>query len=75
MNILKRYIKISRFEPKKSEGVYFLGSYIQPIEDILSAIDAELDDVNEQSIGAKIEFEIIKMEENDFKNLPEFGGY
>lgn len=72
--MIKRYIEISRYE-KNEKGEWLLGSYIQPVDEALSAIDAELDGIEDQNIGAKITLEIIEMEEEDYKKLPEFDGY
>jgi hypothetical protein len=49
-------------------------SYIQPIEELATAIEGELDGL---SIGEKItlDFEPIDMTEEEYNELPEFDGH
>jgi hypothetical protein len=48
------------------------GTYIQPITEIHNAIDGEFCDAD---IGTKLTIKLIEMDENEYKNLPEFSGH
>lgn len=66
-----------------SKGKYFIftlvgeGSYIQPLEGLMTALDGELDDFKGGYIGDKIaiELEIIEMTDEEYDALPEFPGW
>lgn len=62
------YIKITRSDTD--------GSYIQPLDDIQYAIDAELDGAAEWGEpGTKITLELVEMSEEEYEALPEFTGW
>lgn len=61
---MKRYAKITLPD-------LCVGSYIQPLEAIHEAIQAELDGCD---VGTKVQIEIIEMDEKDYGKLPEFQG-
>ena len=66
--MIKQYIKITH----NGEG----GGYIETPENILNALDGELDGFVEGSeIGESITLTIIEMEEDEYKTLPEFTGW
>jgi hypothetical protein len=50
------------------------GVYIQPVSEILNAIDGELDGVE---LGDKItiDFEPVELTDEEYNNLPEFMGH
>lgn len=66
-----------------NKGKYFRftlvgeGSYIQPLKDLMTALDGELDDFREGYVGDKmaIELEIIEMTDEEYNALPEFQGW
>ena len=52
------------------------GSYVQPLDSIMDAMDGEFDGVVESaSVGKKWTIEIIEMEEDEYNNSPEFTGW
>ena len=53
------------------------GSYIQPLEELMQCLDAELDAFKDGYIGDKItiELEIIDITEDDYNHLQEFQGW
>ena len=61
----KKYIKVSR------PG---MGSFTQPCEDI-GAVHHEVDELQWSEIGEKIVLELIEMDEEEYKKLPEFIGW
>jgi len=63
-NMITKYIKI------RLHG----GGYIQPIEELTTALDGELDGL---STGERItlDFEPIDMTEEEYNELPEFAGH
>lgn len=48
------------------------GSYVQPMDDVLEALDAELDVL---PVGDKLTIEIIEMSDDEYRRLPEFRGH
>jgi hypothetical protein len=68
---MSKYVKISR-----QEGDYKIGSYVQPIDKIADALDGEFDNFTEEaSVGDKIIFEVIEMDDAEYAKLPDFAGY
>jgi hypothetical protein len=66
--MMATYVKISR----PNIG----GSYIQPLDQLANAIDAEFDGVKEWAEpGEIISFEFIEMDDEAYKLLPEFDGW
>lgn len=64
----KRYIKITRNNDKQH--------YIETRENIMNAMDGELDGFLEGGeIGDSINLTIIEMEESEYEKLPEFTGW
>jgi len=54
------------------------GSYIQPVSELVSAIDADLDGwVECSAVGDKmtLTFEIVEMSQEEYDALPEFTGW
>ena len=53
------------------------GSYIQPLSDLMQAIDGELDELKCGYVGTKMtyEFEVIEMTDEEYNKLPEFQGW
>ena len=49
-----------------------IGGYIQPIKNIETAINGEMDGAE---VGNKWTLEIIEMSDEDYNKLPEFEGY
>lgn len=49
------------------------GSYIQRIEDVVYALDGELDDCTE--VGVSITFTVIEMTDEEYEKTPEFMGW
>ena len=74
---LKTYANIEHFELRDDGTEYLLGNYIQPIEEIGSAIDGEFDgwDYDGKETKFYLKLTPIKMSEKEYKNLPEFDGY
>lgn len=66
-----------------SKGKYFRftlvgeGSYIQPLADLMSCLDGELDHIKNGYVGDKvsIELEVIEMTDEEYDKLPEFTGW
>jgi hypothetical protein len=66
--MLKRYIKITHNNDKQH--------YIETQENIMNAIDGELDGFLEcREICDSINLTIIEMEESEYEKLPEFTGW
>jgi hypothetical protein len=63
---MARYAKISRPQPDCG------GYYVQPLGDLKSALDGELDGIE---IGEQILIEIIEMDEAAYADLPDFEGW
>lgn len=64
----KRYIKITYNDAEHG--------YIETKENIMSALESELDGLlNYGEIGDSINLTIIEMEESEYKKLPEFTGW
>jgi hypothetical protein len=53
------------------------GSYIQPLDDLMTALDGELDHIKAGYVGDKvtIELEVIEMTDEEYSALPEFQGW
>lgn len=53
------------------------GSYIQPIDDLLQALDGEVDDIRAGIVGTKIsiELEVVEMSDEEYEKLPDFTGW
>ena len=67
--MLKKYVKITR--PNAGPG-----GYIQPIDKMSEAFEAETDGILENwEVGDTLQFELIEMEEEKYKHLPEFCGW
>lgn len=61
------YAKISREDN---------GSYIQPLESIMDALDAEFDGVEQWAeVGDRISITFVEMSEEDYGKLEEFSGW
>lgn len=61
------YAKISREDN---------GSYIQPLETLMDAMDAEFDGVEQWAeVGDRIVITFVEMSEEDYENLGEFPGW
>lgn len=65
--MLKKYIKITNEE--------YGESYIETLENLMGALDGELDGIETAEVGWKLTLEIIEMKEADFNKLPEFTGW
>ena len=66
--MIKRYIKITHNNDNQN--------YIETKENIMNALDGELDGFLEGSeIGESINLTIIEMEESEYEKLPEFTGW
>lgn len=64
----KRYIKITYNDAEHG--------YIETKENIMSALESELDGLlNYGEIGDSINLTIIEMEESEYEKLPEFTGW
>ena len=61
---VKKYIKITRADER--------GSYVQPMEEVYSAIDGEFMD---GTLGSKITLELLEMTDTEYEKLPEFTGW
>jgi len=62
---MKKYIKASR------PG---MGSFMQPLEEI-GVIYEEVSEIQWGEVGEKLILELIEMEEEEYKKLPEFTGW
>jgi hypothetical protein len=53
------------------------GSYIQPLKDLMTALDGELDNIKSGCVGESvvIELEVIEMTDEEYNALPEFQGW
>lgn len=67
----KIFIKIIRYE-KIEDNWSLLGSYIQPVDKIDSAIDAEIDPICD---NWKLELVPVSMTQEEYDKLPDFAGY
>jgi hypothetical protein len=66
--MIKRYIKITHNNDEQN--------YIETRENIMNAMDGELDGFLEYGeIGDSINLTIIEMEESEYEKLPEFMGW
>jgi len=65
-------MKLKRFVQITLDGG---GSYLQPIEKILDAIEAEFDGHEYCEVGTKWTLEIVEMTQEDYDKLPEFEGH
>jgi len=66
--MIKRYIKITHNNDEQN--------YIETRENIMNAMDGELDGFLEYGeIGDSINLTIIEMEESEYEKLPEFTGW
>ena len=64
---MKKYVKIDRPE---------IGSYIEEFSNLMGALAAEFDGLEEYAeLGDIITLEVIGMEEEEYNNLPEFKGW
>ena len=61
---MTKYVKITNLEAD--------GSYIQPMDQVLQAVDGEIDDLNQP---VTLRFEAVEMTDDEFNALPEFSGY
>ncbi len=65
---MSKYVKIER----PSLGL----SYIQPVDQLLSAIDAEIvDAIDYTEEGEQFILTVVEMEDDKFASLPEFTGW
>ena len=51
--------------------------YVYPMDQLLGAIDAELDDLKEGSVGDKvsIKLEVVQMTDEQYEKLSDFSGW
>lgn len=59
-----KYIRITNVEAD--------GSYIQPVAELMQALDGELDDLSEP---VNLKFEAVERTDEEYENLPDFPGY
>jgi len=64
---MKKYVKIDRPE---------IGSYIEEFSNLMGALAAEFDGLEKYAeVGDILVLEVIEMEEEEYKKLPEFEGW
>jgi len=52
------------------------GSYIQPLESLMDALDAEFDGVEQWAeVGEKLIITFVDVDEEEYENLGDFGGW
>jgi hypothetical protein len=85
----KIYIKVERLEGRRINKVAkdikgnlvdmvnykSIGFYIQPLDQIQNAVDAEMNDIDPEDMEFKITLTPVLMTEEEYNNLPEFTGY
>lgn len=62
-----KYIQITRSD--------VTGNYIEKRENIIAAVEGELDNIDYMDMGTQIILTIVDMEQQDFEKLPEFLGW
>ena len=53
------------------------GGYIQPLNDLMTALDGELADFRQGNVGEEItiKLEVIEMSDEEYQKLPDFQGW
>jgi hypothetical protein len=79
ISAIVRFTKFRRYNKKMIYAKIMrdgMGSYIQPLESLMDALDAEFDGVEQWAEeGDSIIIKFIEMDERDYENLSEFEGW
>jgi len=65
---MARFVEITRSDVS--------GAYIQPVSEVISAVDAELiDQIDDVDVGTSITLTVVEMSQEEHDAAPEFTGW